>query len=243
MVGYFTIFPAIHLKVRVRKALPKDTNIVSYGFKAIIQTIKDARKYPKTLLFLLAYLIYNDGVQAVIVVSSQFGQEELGLDISTLTTVILMVQFVAFFGAVFFNKLAEWFDSKKALLLSLLIWIGIVVYAYMFLNSTLGFYILGAVIAIVLGGTQALSRSLFSLLIPKGKEAEYFSLYEISERGTSWIGPLVFGLSLQFTGSYRIAIFSLGIFFVFGALLLLRINMKKAILESGNQLPANLMRN
>jgi UMF1 family MFS transporter len=239
----FTIFPAIHLKVRVSKVLPKDTNIVSYGFKAIIQTIKDARKYPKTLLFLLAYLLYNDGVQAVIVVSSQFGQEELGLDISTLTTVILMVQFVAFFGAIFFNKLAEWFDSKKALLFSLVIWIGIVFYAYMFLNSTLGFYILGAVIAIVLGGTQALSRSLFSLLIPKGKEAEYFSLYEISERGTSWIGPLVFGMSLQFTGSYRIAIFSLGIFFLFGALLLLKINMKKAILESGNQLPANLMRN
>lgn len=236
----FTVFPAIHLKSRQQATLPKGANVLSFGFKSLIKTIKESRKYPKTLLFLIAYLLYNDGVQAVIVVASQFGQEELGLEISTLTTVILMVQFVAFFGAIFFNKLSEWFNTKNALLISLIIWTLVVTYSYLFLNSTIGFFIVAAVIAIVLGGTQALSRSLFSLLIPPGKENEYFSLYEVSERGTSWVGPLVFGLSLQMTGSYRIAIFSLGIFFVLGAVVLLKLNLREAIIEAGNSLPKNL---
>ncbi len=104
----------------------------------------------------------------------------------------------------------------------------------------LGFYILGAVIGLVLGGTQALSRSLFSLLIPKGKEAEYFGLYEISERGTSWIGPLLFGISLQFTASYKFAILSLALLFVVGFILLIRIDFPKAIQSVGNKLPKNL---
>jgi len=125
------------------------------------------------------------------------------------------------------------------LIISLVIWVGIIFYAYSFLNSVLGFYILGCIIGLVLGGTQALSRSLYSLLIPSGQEAEYFSLYEVSERGTSWIGPLVFGLSLQFTGSYRIAILSLGIFLVTGLLLLLKLNVKAAITEAGNSIPSN----
>jgi UMF1 family MFS transporter len=126
-----------------------------------------------------------------------------------------------------------------ALVISLVIWVGIIIYAYSFLNSVLGFYITGFVIGLVLGGTQALSRSMYSLMIPKGQEAEYFSLYEVSERGTSWIGPLVFGLSLQFTGSYRIAILSLGIFLFAGLLLLLKLNVKAAITEAGNSIPIN----
>ncbi len=237
----FTLFPAVYLKSRQIPALPEGANVISYGFKSLIKTLKESQKYPKTILFLVAYLLYNDGVQAVIVVASQFGQEELGLDISTLTMVILMVQFVAFFGAIFFNKLSELSNAKNALLISLLIWTLVVTYSYLFLDSTLGFFVVAAVIAIVLGGTQALSRSLFSLLIPSGKENEYFSLYEVSERGTSWIGPLVFGLSLQMTGSYRIAIFSLAIFFILGGLVLLKLNLRKAILEAGNVLPKNLL--
>ncbi len=78
------------------------------------------------------------------------------------------------------------------------------------------FFVVGAVIALVLGGSQALSRSLFSLMIPKGQETEYFSLYEISERGTSWMGPLLFGLAIQMTDSYRIAVLSVSVFFIAG---------------------------
>lgn len=222
--------PEIVNKIGLKKA-------VKNSFSQIVRTIKDAKNYPHTLHFLIAYLIFNDGVQAVIVVSAQFGQEALKLDISTLTTVILMVQFVAFFGAKLFNFIAEKINSKNALVLSLIIWSAVTIYAYGFLDSLIGFYAMAFVVGLVLGGTQALSRSLFSLMLPLGKSAEYFSLYEISERGTSWMGPLLFGLSLQFTGSYHFAILSLIVFFVLGLALLLKFDVKSAIVDSGNKLP------
>ena len=118
-----------------------------------------------------------------------------------------------------------------------MIWLLLVFYAYALLDTALEFWILGAAIGLVLGGTQALSRSMYSLLIPSGKDAEYFSLYELSERGTSWIGPLIFGLSLQITDSYKIAIFSLGILFLLGLILLFFIDVKKGIIQAGNALP------
>jgi UMF1 family MFS transporter len=104
-------------------------------------------------------------------------------------------------------------------------------------GDTLQFYLLAAFIGIVLGGSQALSRSLFSHMIPRGQEAAYFSLYEISERGTSWLGPLVFGLTLQLTDSYRSAIASIVVFFIAGFALLTVVNVRRAIAEAGNLPP------
>ena len=98
---------------------------------------------------------------------------------------------------------------------------------------------MGVAIGIVLGGTQALSRSAFSQLIPKGREAEYFSLYQAGERGTSWLGTLVFGLVHQLTGSYRPAIVALGLFFVVGLVLLSRVDMRRGITEAGNTQPTH----
>ncbi len=234
----FTVIPLLTLKRRKPDTvIPDNENYFLFGIKKLNKTFRDAANYPYTIWFLIAYLFYNDGVQAVIVVSAQFGQEELGLDISTLTAVILMVQFVAFFGAITFNKLAKATNTKKSLLISLVIWTGLIFYSYQFLENETQFFVLGGVIGLVLGGTQALSRSLYSLMIPKGKESEYFSLYEISERGTSWMGPFVFGLSLQFTGSYRIAIFSLGIFFIIGFIGLLSLDVRKAVTKAGNKVP------
>jgi UMF1 family MFS transporter len=100
------------------------------------------------------------------------------------------------------------------------------------------FLLLGVAIGIVLGGTQALSRSYYSLLIPRGKEAEYFSFYHAMERGTSWFGTLVFGLVYQFTDSYRPAIFALVGFFLIGGLLLMRVDTQRGIREAGNDVPA-----
>lgn len=102
------------------------------------------------------------------------------------------------------------------------------------------FFLLAGVIALVLGGSQALSRSIFSLMIPKGQEAEYFSIYEISERGTSWLAPLFFGLAFQFTGSYRIALVSLMIFFIAGLGLLFLVNIRHAVEEAGNVAPSHV---
>ncbi len=232
--GIFTVFPIIWLRVHKNVSKHSTEIKLSKSFRQLFISLKSLRKYPQAFYFLIAYLLYNDGVQAVIALSAQFGQEELGLEMEVLTQVILIVQFVAFGGALMFNYLAKAMGAKKALLWSLVLWTGTLYYAFGFLETAAGFYILGAVIGLIMGGTQALSRSLFSKLIPKGSEAEYFSLYEVSERGTSWTGPLVFGLSLQFTGSYRIAILSLIIFFIAGFVLLLKVKIKEGIEQAAS---------
>ncbi|HWX39993.1 MAG TPA: MFS transporter [Blastocatellia bacterium] len=235
----FTLIPLAALKKRQpARALPPGEGYISAGIKQLRHTVMSARGYPQTVLFLVAYLIYNDGIQTVITLCSQFGQEELGLSISTLTTVVLMAQFVGYFGNLIFNWLAAKIGAKRAVMISLVIWSGALIYVYAFLHNSLHFYILGAVIALVMGGSQALSRSLYSQMIPKTQEAEYFSLYEVSDKGTSWLGPAIFGFALHFTRSYRSAILSLVIFFIVGLVLLSMVNVRKAALEAGNQAPS-----
>ena len=235
----FTLIPLFTLKNRLPvKEPPPGQHYITAGFKQLVHTISTARRYPQTLLFLIAFLLYNDAIQAVIALASVFGSEELKLEQSTLVQVILIVQFAAFFGALLFNWVAKAIGSKRAIMVSLVIWTSVLVYAYGLLQTKLQFFILGAAIAIVLGGSQALSRSVYSLMIPKGQEAEYFSLYEVSDKGTSWLAPLMFGLALQFTGSYRAAILSLVIFFVAGFAVLAKVNVRQAAIEAGNEAPA-----
>ena len=229
----FTLVPMLGLRSHnSAKKLPPGERYVTIGFRQLGHTLRGARNFPQTLLFLAAYLLYNDGIQTVIALSATFGAAERGVGTSTLVQVILMVQFIAFFGALLFHQVARRTGTKRAIIISLFIWLGVTVYTYAFLKNEAQFFILGAFIAIVMGGSQALSRSLFSLMIPRGQEAEYFSLYEVSERGTSWLGPLLFGFTLQMTGSYRFAILSVAVFF--------RVDVRRAIEESGNEVPANL---
>ena len=236
----FTIIPLLALRNRQpQRSLPSGERYLTVGFKQLGHTLRRLPRYPQTLLFLIAYLLYNDGIQTVISLSSQFGSEELGMSAAELPQLFLMVQFVAFFGALGFGRLAGRIGAKRAIIISLVIWSGVVLFAWSPLLQTGGqFFIVGAVIALVLGGSQALSRSLFSLMIPKGQETEYFSLYEISERGTSWLGPLLFGLAIQMTDSYRIAVLSVGVFFIAGLILLPLVDVRKAIAEAGNEAPA-----
>ncbi len=212
---------------------------------------RKSRSLPQTARFLLAYLIYNDGIQTVIGVAALFAAAPvlrggLGIPVERLTLLILMIQFVAFFGALFFGWLAGRTGGKRALVVSLFIWSGVVIYAYLGMRdydltalgiprAELEFWILGAMIATVLGGSQALSRSLFAQMIPKDKEAEFFSIYEISERGTSWMGPFLFGFVNQVVGNLRPAILSVVIFFVVGLLILLTVDVAQAIVESGRR--------
>ncbi len=219
------------------RPLPQGGTYVSVGFKQLVKTLKEVKNFPETLKYLLAYFLYNDGIQTVIAVSATFAAAPLirggvELDQSTLTMIILMIQFVAFFGALFWGKLAKWVGAKRSILISLVIWAGVVTYAYGGMKGesrVLEFWILGAFIALVLGGSQAISRSLFAQMIPQGKEAEYYAFYEVSERGTSWIGPLLFGLVNQLFGSLRPAILSLIFFFVMGLIILPFVNVKKAV--------------
>ncbi len=211
------------------------------GFRQLAATLRGMRAFPLTLWFLGAYLLFNDGVQTVISLSATYASEELGLSQSVLTGAILMVQVVAVFGALGLGRVAARYGAKRTVLGCLVAWTAVLVAAYWLQEGAVAqFYALAAVIGLVQGGTQALSRSLFSHLIPAGREAEYFSFYEISDRGTSWLGPLLFGLTYQLTGSYRYAIISLLVFFVAGFLLLLRLPMRRAVLAVGNTPPERL---
>jgi UMF1 family MFS transporter len=156
------------------------------------------------------------------------------MGISELTLVILMVQAVAFMGALLFGRIAGRLGAKRSVIISLIIWSLISIWAQVSLQSKTEFWLLAAVAAVVLGGSQALSRSLFSLMIPKEKEAEFFSFYEISERGTSWMGPALFTFVQVRTGSMRTAIFSLIVLFVSGLIILFTVDVRRAVHESGN---------
>ena len=232
----FTLLPLRWLRDRPPvDVVPVTGSVLTQGFTQLWHTVRHLRAYPLTLFFLLAYLVYNDGIQTVISQASVYGTEELKLDQSTLVVTILVVQFLAFFGALALGWLAERFGAWKTVLGSLVLWTVIVLAAFRLpASAPLPFMALGAAIGVVLGGTQALSRSLFSQMIPRGREAEYFGFYEISDKGTSWLGPAVFALVFQLTASYRAGLVSVVVFFAVGFLLLLAVPVRRAILAAGN---------
>ncbi|MFG3472963.1 MFS transporter [Streptomyces sp. NPDC047982] len=243
--GVFTLVPLRRLRDRRTKpggAGPGGGGgTAGPGWRQLAATLRDMRRHPLTLSFLLAYLVYNDGVQTVISQASVYGSEELGLDQTTLITAVLLVQVLAVAGALGMGRLARRFGAKRTILGSLAVWTLILLAGYVLpAKSPLFFYVLASAIGMVLGGSQALSRSLFSHLVPDGKEAEYFSAYEMSDRGLSWLGPLVFGLAYQMTGSYRDAIISLVIFFVIGSVLLARVPIRRAVAAAGNPVPERI---
>ena len=239
--GGFAIFTFIFLKTRKpSRAAPRDQHYMAAGFSELRETFKELFALKHTLRFLIAYLLYNDGIQTVITMSAVFLYSEVTnadgskLKDTNLFIAFLIAQIVAAFGSLVFERVAHLTSTKTAILVSLVIWSGIVIYGYGFLNSLTGAYVMSGAIGFVLGGSQALSRSLFSQMIPAGRESAFFGIYAISERGTSWLGPLVFGLVAQLTNSYRPAILTLIVFFVVGSLILFFTNTKQAIIDAGN---------
>jgi len=211
------------------------------GFRQLGHTLRGLKAYPLTLFFLIAFLVYNDGIQTVITMAAVYADKYLELDQSVQIETILLVQFLAFGGALLLGAVAKRIGAWKTVLISLVLWTFVLAIAYFLpVGKPLPFVLLGALLGIVLGGSQALSRSLFSQLIPKGKEGEYFGLYEISDKGTSWLGPLLFGLAYQQTGSYQVAIISLVAFFVIGFVALLAVPIRRAVIAAGNTPPTIL---
>ncbi len=237
----FTIIPVLGLRKLHGTAVPavaRSKGAVLGSFAQLANTFRELRLFPQTLLFLLAYLFFNDGIQTVIGSSSIYGSVELGFSQETVLGVFLFVQFVAFGGAMLFGRIAARAGAWRTVLGSLVVWTLIVVVAFFVPARNLGLFIaLALAIGLVLGGSQALSRSLYSQLIPRGREAEFFSLYQAMERGTSWFGTLIFGLVHQFTHSYRWAITALVVFFILGGILLSRVRMREGIIAAGNEVP------
>lgn len=203
--------------------------------------LRELRGAPMVLLFLGAYLLYNDGLQTVVSQAAVFTTEELELGQGVVAVTFLIVQFAAVGGALALGALAVRHGAKRVILASLVVWIAVLGIAVVLPAGQIApLIVLSVLIGLILGGTQALSRSLFSHMAPAGREAAAFSLFEIAGRGTTWLGPLLFGLSVQLTGSYRVAIASLLVFFVTGFAALALCDVRRAVAQAGNVAPDRL---
>jgi len=236
----FTLIPLSRMRsYQPPQGSERGLAVLTGGFRQLSGTLRNVRSYPLTLCFLAAYLIYTDGISTVSNTAVQYGDLELGLASSTLISTVLMVQFVAFVGALLHGWVAGRFGTKRTIMGSLLMWTGVIAVAYFIqAHHELQFYAVAVGIGLVLGGTNALSRSLFSQLVPAGEEAEYFSVYKIGERATSAVGPLLFGAVGAATGSFRPAIVSLVAFFLLGFVLISLVPVRRAIRAAGNPEPA-----
>ncbi len=242
--GGFALVTFYLLKTRgAVKSVPDNRNIVTVGFSELWQTLRELKRLRHTMLFLTGYLFYNDGIQTVILQSSVFISYELftskGLETDNAFLIMIfgVAQISAFAGALIFERIARFLGAKRTILVSLVIWSAIVIYAYGFFENRTQAYVMGAFIGMVLGAAQALSRSLYSQMIPAGRESSFFGLYEISEKGTSWMGQLMFTIIVGATGSFRQAILGLIVFFVVGSIILLFTDTTRAIHEAGNLTP------
>ncbi|HXG85654.1 MAG TPA: MFS transporter [Pyrinomonadaceae bacterium] len=240
--GIFALFTFYSIKSRgAAKSLPPGANLVSIGFSEIAETFRQLKKLRYTARFLLASFCYNNGIQTIITSASVFLAQELFVSRgeeasqSFLLGIFFAAQVSALVGAISFERLARVIGAKKTLLISLLIWTCIVIFAYGFLETVRQAWVMSVFIGLVLGSSQALSRSLYSQMIPKGREASFFGIYEISERGTSLVGSLVFAVVVGITNSFRHAILSMIFFFIVGIIILIFTDINKAVEEAGNK--------
>jgi UMF1 family MFS transporter len=212
--------------------------LLGAGFRQLANTLRQARTLPITLAFLGAYLVFIEGVNTTVATASLYGSQELRLPVDVVTTTVLVVQFVAFAGGLAHGRLADRIGAKRTILVSLVFWALLVTAAYFIeAGNRAQFYALAVGIGLVLGGTPALSRSLFSQLVPRGREAEYFALYTLGERGTSTLGPLLFSVVATTTGSFRPAVLSLVVFLVLGMALTWCVPVRRGIRAAGNPEP------
>jgi UMF1 family MFS transporter len=230
----FSIITFIYLKeTGTPEQLPERyktvSKLVAYSIIGISRTLATARKvthFKHLLLFLIAFMIFNDAIQTVIRMAATYG-DQLHIPHSSIMLTLLIIQFVAFFGALFFGRLAEKVSAKKALMITLILWSFIAIYGY-FMKSSGDFLFLGAIVGIVMGGSQALSRSLYGSMIPPQASAEFYGFYSVFTKFSSIIGPALFGYIDYRTGSARYAILSLIAFFILGLILLSFVNVEKA---------------
>ncbi|WP_090866323.1 MFS transporter [Oceanobacillus limi] len=223
----FSIPLLIHIKDEKRTSTKRDKSYIRIGFSRVGATFKEIRQYKQLLIFLFAFWMYNDGISTIIRMATIYGSE-IGIDQNSLIVALLITQFVGIPCTFFFGWLATKISAKKALILSLFIYLGIVILGY-FMSSAFHFYLLAVCVGLVQGGAQSLSRSIFGKMIPEGKQGEFYGFYGISSKFAAIFGPFFFGLVGQLTGNPRLGILSLVFFFIVGILLLTRVNVDKGI--------------
>jgi UMF1 family MFS transporter len=194
-------------------------SVIGIAFRRLAKTFRELRGFRQAFLMLLAFLVYNDGIQTIIKMATAYGTE-IGIDQGSLITAILLVQFVGVPCSFLFGALAARIGAKQAIFLGLLAYTAISILGY-FMTTAAHFFMLAGLVGLVQGGTQALSRSLFASMIPPHKSGEFFGFFSVFEKFAGIFGPLIYAATIAATGSSRNAILSvIGFFAVGGALLL-----------------------
>lgn len=204
------------------------------GFQEIAKVAKALQKVQAPRRFLYAFFFFSVGVQTIILLASLYGEEELKLDSSKLIATILLIQFVGIAGAYLFSFLSRKLGNLQALKVSVLIWLAVCVIAWALRPEDplveYKFYFTGALVGLVMGGIQAISRSTYSKLIPvEHSSASYFSFYDVSEKVAIIIGTFTYGFLIELTGSMRTSALTLGLFFLIGLIMLFRVPRGKEV--------------
>lgn len=202
---------------------------LSQSFQQLASTFREIRLYKQATLLLLAFFLYNDGIQTIIRVAAIYGSE-VGIDQGALIGALLLVQFVGVPCSFAFGALAGRIGPKTAVMLGLAAYMGILMLTY-YMTTAREFYMLAFAVGMIQGGTQALSRSMFASMIPRHKSSEFFAFFSVFERYAGLLGPFIFGVLAGF-GSSRTAILTLIPFFVFGMLLLAKVNLAEGRREA-----------
>jgi MFS transporter, UMF1 family len=205
------------------------------AFRRLWETFHELRGYRQAFLMLVAFLLYNDGIQTIIRMAAIYG-EELGIDRNAQIAAFVMVQFVGVPFSILFGVLAARIGAKQAIFLALGVYTGISIIGY-FMSTAWHFFVLAFLVGMVQGGSQALSRSVFARMIPKHKSSEFFGFFSVFEKFAGIFGPAFFAASIALFGSSRAAVLSVILFFVLGALVLTRVDVAKGQAEAAAAAP------
>jgi len=218
VTGLFFLVFSLPLFLFLKESRKKEDETVSYirlGFRRVWSTLSNLKNYKNLVLFLLSYFFYIEGVNTVIFFSGNYASTTLGFTDQDLLIFFLTVQTTAIVGSIILGIIADSIGQKKTIVITLFMWIATIILAY-FVQDKTGFYIVGLIAGAAMGSCQSTSRSMMSKLTPVDKKTEFFGFYSFFGKSSAVIGPLVFGLVSFFSGSQRLAIISIGFFFLAG---------------------------
>ena len=210
----------------VKRTLPPGESYVRLGFRQTMTTLRNIQRYKELFKLLVAFLVYNDGVVTVIYFASLYATQTIGFTVKEVGVMFIVLNVIAALGAFSFGWIADRIGQKRTIFISLAIWLTAVVVAY-FSYSKASFYVVATLAGIGMGSAQSVTRSLLALFTPKENAAEFFGFLGIAGKALAFLGPILFGVISQVTGSQRPAILSIGAFFIVGAFLLSFVDEKR----------------
>lgn len=225
-VGVWCLVFSIPLFLRVREPAglsPARPFSITQPFRQAFATLLELWTYRQAFLMLVAFLLYNDGIQTMIRMAAIYATE-IGIDLNAQIAAFVMVQFVGVPFSFLFGAVADRVGAKRAILGSIAVYIGISIWGY-FLQTAWQFFVLAFLVATVQGGSQALSRSLFARMIPKAKSSEYFGFFSVFDKFAGILGPALYYASVVLFGSSRSAVLSVMLLFIAGGLVLSRVDV------------------